>query len=125
MSRSRTPPAVAKATGAADRNPGRFSGRNDPTSPLLGPPSRWMTADQKKAWKMFADELPWLVESDRPMLEVAATLRALLIAGKGMAINNTQVYSAVLSKLGATPADRSRTQPLSAAEEEDEFFGRG
>jgi hypothetical protein len=35
----RLPPAVAKATGAAIKNPSRHAGRNDPSSQLLGEPS--------------------------------------------------------------------------------------
>lgn len=74
---------------------------------------------------MFTAELPWLVESDRLMIEIAATLRAPLIADKGTVINNTPVYLTILSKLGSTPADRSRIRPLMDPEDEGEFFGRG
>lgn len=118
----RTPANKAKITGAASRNPSRFAGRNDPTSPLLGDPSRGLSAAQKRAWRMFKEELPWLVEADRAMIDLAATLRAQFIAQKGLSINMTQVYSAILSKLAATPVDRSRAPSFPSDGMRDEFF---
>jgi hypothetical protein len=124
MPRQRLPAVIAKATGAALKNPGRFRGRNDPASPLLGEPSKFLPVSHKRAWRMFQADLPWLVEADRPMVEAACSLRAQLIAGRGdMGLNALQLYSSILSKLGATPVDRSRTQPLDPEREPDEFFG--
>ena len=127
MANPRLPVAKAKILAASIKNPGRHAGRNDPTSPLLGPPSSFLPAAHKRAWRMFQAELPWLVEADRPMVELACSMRAQFMAGKGgMAINCIQIYSVLLSKLGATPVDRSRTQPLQFDEDEgDEFFGGG
>ncbi|SLJ92881.1 hypothetical protein SAMN06295987_1026 [Novosphingobium mathurense] len=119
----RLPPQVAKVTGATSKNPGRHAGRNDPTSPLLGEPSRYLNAKQRRAWRMFKDELPWLVESDRPLVDLAAIQRAKLIEFQGLTINEVQVYSAILSKLAATPVDRSRAPSFLDDEEPDEFFG--
>ncbi|WP_079729912.1 hypothetical protein [Novosphingobium mathurense] len=72
---------------------------------------------------MFKDELPWLVESDRPLVDLAAIQRAKLIEFQGLTINEVQVYSAILSKLAATPVDRSRAPSFLDDEEPDEFFG--
>lgn len=118
----RLPPIKAKVIGAADRNPGRHKGRNDPTSPLLGEPSKWLTAAQKRAWRMFVVELPWLVEADRAMVDLAAVLRAQFIAQKDLSLNGTQIYSAILSKLAATPVDRSRAPSFPSDADYDEFF---
>ena len=118
----RLPPTVAKVTGAAIKNRGRHAGRNDPTSPLLGEPSKFLTAAQKRAWRLFKDELPWLVEADRAMVDLAASFRAQFTEFKGLSINNTQVYSAILSKLAATPVDRSRAPSFSSDGQRDEFF---
>ncbi|WP_156367316.1 hypothetical protein [Novosphingobium sp. KN65.2] len=109
-------------TGADRKNPGRHAGRNDPTSPLLGEPSRHLTAKQKKAWRLFKDELPWLMEADRAMLDLAATFRAQLTEMHGLSINNAQIYSAILSKLAATPVDRSRAPSFPSDGGHDEFF---
>ncbi|MDB5582931.1 MAG: hypothetical protein JWR80_8107 [Bradyrhizobium sp.] len=123
MSRNRLPPAVAKLTAADTRNPSRYAGRNDPTSPFLGEPSRWLTAAQKRAWNMFKTELPWLVESDRAIVDLAATFRADVMKAKGgVSLNSLQVYSAILSKLAATPVDRSRAPSFEPERERDEFF---
>lgn len=118
----RLPPAVARLTGAASKNPARHAGRNDPTSPFLGEPSRYLNAQQKRAWRMFKDELPWLVEADRALVDAAAIQRAKLIEMKGLGINDLQVYSAILSKLAATPVDRSRAPSFPSDGERDEFF---
>ena len=122
MVRNRLPTAVARATGANIKNPARFAGRNDPASPLIGQPSRWMRPCEKRAWKLFVAELPWLVEADRAMLELACGLRGPMFLAKGISISSIQVYSAILSKLGASPVDRSRTQPIGNDAPRDEFF---
>lgn len=122
MPRSRTPKAKAEITGTANRNPARFAGRNDPSSSPLGEPSTHLEGHAREAWLSFVAELPWLVESDRSLLEIAAELRGKLRADPVAGVNLLQTYSAVLSKLGATPADRSRITMPNDEDERDEFF---
>ncbi len=122
----RIPKAKAAVSGAAIKNPGRFTGRNEPSAPL-GDPSLLLKENERDAWLCFTGELPWLVESDRALLEVASALRARILARDGVGINHLQVYSAILSKLAATPVDRSRVS-VSADEEDDDpdgFFETG
>lgn len=119
----RLPPQVAKVTGADVRNPQRFTGRNDPNSPFLGEPSKHLDAKAKRCWRKFKSELPWLTEADRAMVDLAAALRSS-IENMGMAgVTGVQVYSAVLSKLGASPVDQSRTSGFPDSGGRDEFFG--
>ena len=81
-----------------------------------------MKANEKRAWRLFVDELPWLVEADRPLMELVCGFRGMLMNGGGLPTASSQVYSAMLSKLGATPVDRSRTQPRAEETMIDEFF---
>lgn len=120
---ARTPVAKARITGADIRNPARHRGRNDPTVAPLGDPSTFLADDQCEVWRKFQAEIPWLVESDRSLVELATILRTRLIGGGEVGINQLQVLSAVLSKLGATPVDRSRINAPAEDEEPDEFFG--
>lgn len=122
MPKPRLPNVVATVIGAADKNPGRFRGRNDPMTAPLGEPSPRLKPTEREAWGKFVAERPWLVESDRPMLEIACALRSRVIGRRGMTINVVQVYSAVLSKLGASPADRSKVAMPPQEDEPDEFF---
>jgi len=121
--RNRTPNAKAAVTGTASRNPSRFAGRNDPTVAPLGEPTAFLDDAQRKAWDCFKAEIPWLVASDRSLVEIACILRARFQQGGEAGINVLQTYSAVLSKLGATPVDRSRTIMRDDEPEPDEFFG--
>ncbi len=104
----RIPKAKADVTGASLKNPRRFIGRNEPTTIPLGEPSDYLKDGARRAWLSFTAELPWLMESDRAMVEVAATMRARLRSGDGVGVNVLQAYSSVLSKLAATPVDRTR-----------------
>lgn len=122
MAKPRTPIDKARITGADTRNPQRYRGRNDPAVSPIGEPSPHLKDAERESWQRFAAELPWLVESDRALLEVASALRSKLDSRDGVGLNHLQIYSAILSKLGATPADRSRVSMPSRDEEPDEFF---
>lgn len=121
---ARHPTAKARVLGADLKNPQRYRGRNDPTCAAIGDPSPLLTDGQREAWEKFTAEIPWLVASDRALLEIASILRARIADPGEIGINQLQVYSAVLSKLGATPVDRSRVMLADDEDEEDEFFGR-
>lgn len=124
MARSRTPPAKAQVIGAALKNGGRYRDRIAPSGrPALGEPYAYMTEAERTAWQMFVDELPWLNGSHRAMMQLACRLRARLHTDPDVGVNAMQVYSAILSKLGATPADQSRVNmPDESDDEHDRFF---
>lgn len=124
MPNPRKPVAVAKATGAAVKNPGRHAGRSEPKGKPLGKPSTFLDEHGCKAWEGFRAELPWLMESDRAVIEVAAHVRGRLIGGEDVGVTALSMLQSILSKLGATPADRSKVSaPDGDDEQEDEFFG--
>lgn len=124
MARPRTPVAKAKVTGAAAKNPGRHRDRADPSvAPLPDPPAH-LDPSAQQAWEHFRSELPWLTASDAALLEVGAIVRGRLLIGEVPGITALNMYQSVLSKLGATPTDRSKVSvPNDESEETDEFFG--
>ena len=117
------PVAKAKITGAATRNPKRHAKRADPVNGPLGGPPAHLQLFAKRAWDRFRAELPWLTSSDRALLEVACIIRAEMLQGQIVGIQKLNTYQAVLSKLGATPTDRSKVNVPDEEPEKDEFFG--
>lgn len=127
MANPRLPAGKAEATGAALKNPSRHAERKAPkgTRPL-GEPYVKMTEDEQNAWHEFAAELPWLNSSHRALLQLACRLRARLNNDADMGVNAMQAYSAVLSKLAATPVDETKVSYGDDGEEDpaDAYFGR-
>lgn len=106
MPRARTPLAKAKATGRTIVNPARFKDRKEPKSKPLGKPSPHLDEDQCRAWESFKREMPWLMESDRGLVEAASMLRAAL--WEGLDVKVVTQLRICLSAMGGTPADRSK-----------------
>lgn len=125
MARPRLPQAKAEVSGAALKNPGTFRGRKAPRSRPLGDAYASMTPGQVDAWEEFREELPWLNASHRALLQAACVLRARLNEDPAIGVNALQTYSAILSKLAATPVDETK---VSAPDDDDgdpadAFFG--
>lgn len=126
MAANRLPALKAEVSGAAIKNAGRFKDRKAPRSRAVGEPFARMNELQREAWDQFRDELPWLNNSHRALLEVACNVRARLASGDEVGINVLQTYSAILSKLAATPVDESKAAYGDEEQEDpaDKFFGR-
>lgn len=112
----------AEVTGADAKNPGRFKGRADPKVAAIGSPPRHLKPSAKRAWKRFVKTMPWLTASDEAMLGVAAAIQGLIIDGADVGVTRLSLFQSVLSKLGASPTDRSKVVMPDDDEEEDEFF---
>lgn len=123
MPNPRVPVAKAHVTGAAVQHPGRHAERKEPTSRPLGKAPSFLSEFGIQAWEGFKAELPWLMESDRAVMEICAQVRGLLIAGEDVGVTKLSMYQSMLSKLGATPADRSRVNVADDDSGGDEFFG--
>lgn len=125
MANPRQPVARAEITGATLKNPKRHRDRKEPKNLIpLGDPSTFLDDDGKRAWEGFKRELPWLMESDRAMIEIAAKLRGSLLAGADFGEGKMKLLQTILSKLGATPTDRSKIMFGGDDDDEDEFFNR-
>jgi hypothetical protein len=123
MANPRQPVAKAKATGAAAKNPGRHADRSSPKVTGLGKPSTFLDKNGREAWEGFKRELPWLAESDRSLVEIAALVRGRLLGGEDVGVTALSMLQVILSKMGASPADRSKVSAPNGDEPEDEFFG--
>lgn len=122
MPRPRVPTERAKTEGRHLHNPQRYKDRADPNTVPLGEPSEHLTAGAVIAYEAFRNELSWLMESDRALVEGASILRGKMIDNGDLGISAIQTLSTILSKLGATPADRSRISlPDDNGDDEDEF----
>lgn len=84
-----------------------------------------MPDDQKAVWRQYVAEWPWLDSSDRTILRMACILTVRLDK-EDVGVNTLQTLSSILSKLGATPVDKSKVNHADgdAEEESDKFFGR-
>lgn len=127
MARPRLPVAKAATSGAAIKNPSRHAGRKRPTGVrVLGEPYKTMTAGEKRAWKEFAAEMPWLNASHRVLLRLACLWTARMEDPKAeFGVSATQALSSILSKLGATPVDESKVSHGGDDEDAGEEFFAG
>lgn len=116
MAMPRLPQAVAEITGAATKNPARFRGRSSPRVRSLGPPRKALNAAEKRLWKEFNEDLPWLGRSDRRLVELAVKLQHRIDTEPDCPVAVFAQMRMVLSAMGGTPVDRSRV----ATEDEDD-----
>lgn len=123
MANPRTPAAKARVTGAANAHPGRHKGRSDPKSTPLGQPSKFLDEYGRQAWEGYRAELPWLMEADRSLVEIASSVRGRLLGGQDVGVTALSMLQSILSKMGGTPADRSKVGAPDEEPEADEFFG--
>jgi hypothetical protein len=124
MANIRTPLAKAKATGRTYHDAKRFKDRREPASRPLGKPSPHLDDLQRQVWEAFRREVTWLTEADRTTVEAASILRAMLWAGGCDQVKIIGKLTPLLSRMGATPADRSRVHVPKdqEASPEDEFL---
>ena len=123
MAAPRTPAAKAEATGAALKNPARHRDRSEPKTTPLGKASAFLSSHGVEAWEGYRRELPWLMEADRSLVEIAASVRGRLLAGDDVGVTALSMLQSMLSKMGGSPADRSKVTVPDDDAPEDEFFG--
>ena len=124
MPRPRTPREKARITGADRNHPSRFARRFAPNLVPLGEASNWMNDGQRAAWKLIQREIPWLMESDRALVEIAASIRAWLMTGEEVSASALNQLRMCMAQMGATPADRSKVALPDEPDEDptDRFF---
>lgn len=124
MSRPRLPQEVAKITGAAAVNAGRYAKRSDPKVKSLGPAPKRFSPEQKAIWSEFNSDFPWLGRSDRALVEVATNLLdQLRTMGAESPIALYAQMRMILGQMGGTPVDRSKVAAPNeeSADPADEF----
>jgi hypothetical protein len=83
-----------------------------------------MNDGQRAAWNQFRREVPWLMESDRALVEIASYLRARLMAGEDVGAGAMNQLRMCAAQMGATPADRSKVAVPAEPDDDpaDRFF---
>ncbi len=120
MARPRKPTAELELNGAFKKDPKRGEARSyePPSNGPIGDPPNYFDDTQRDLWWEVVDIVPpkVLAKADRLVLEVISRLMEKLRTGviRGAELN---ILISCLSRLGLTPADRSR---VTAAPEVDE-----
>jgi hypothetical protein len=127
MARPRTPRAKAAVEASDKKNPQRFKNRTDAKAdgPLGNPPA-WLkdTPDlkAKAAWKLFEKELPWLNQSHRTLVGMAANIQGRIMAGEDVGVQKMNLLRQMLGQMGATPADASKVATGDDGDEKDDLL---
>lgn len=124
MARPRTPKAKAAATGADQKNKGRFDDRNEPVIDAdLGDPPDWLKDTEnnkpRQAWATLKREVPWLNESHRMLVATVSNQLGRLIAGQEIGVQASVFIKQCLSEMGATPSAASKVGAKPDGEQED------
>ena len=83
-----------------------------------------MNDGQRTAWNLIRREVPWLTETDRALVEIAAYLRARIMAGGEVGVGAMNQLRLCAAQMGATPADRSKVAAPAEPDDDptDRFF---
>jgi hypothetical protein len=127
MARPRNPLGKAKTEGRDKINAGRFKTRKEPrVNGPLGPPPTWLadsdTNKAKSAWILFQKEVPWLTESHRMLVGMAASIQGRIMAGQDVGVQALNLLRQILGQMGATPADASKIAVPDGDEEKDDLL---
>lgn len=127
MARPRNPLAKAKAEGRDKMNAGRFKNRAEPkANGPLGAPPKWIadtdTCKAKSAWQLFNKELPWLNESHRMLVGMAANIQGRFMAGQDVGVQAMNLLRQMLGQMGATPADATKITVPDDEEDADDLL---
>ncbi|RUW49795.1 hypothetical protein EOA32_21425 [Mesorhizobium sp. M1A.F.Ca.ET.072.01.1.1] len=127
MARPRTPRAKAAVEASDNKNPQRFKGRKEPkANGALGAPPKWIadtdTIKAKSAWQLFHKELPWLNESHRMLVGIAANIQGRIMAGQEGGVQAMNLLRQMLGQMGATPADATKITVADDDEETDDLL---
>lgn len=127
MARPRTPRAKAAVEASDKKNPQRFKNRTDAKAggPLGNPPA-WLKdtpeLKAKAAWKLFEKELPWLNQSHRTLVGMAANIQGRIMAGQEVGVQAMNLLRQMLGQMGATPADASKVATGDDGDQKDDLL---
>jgi len=110
MGRPRTPSAILELRGSYRKNPQRRRHPEPQPSGPLGKPPRLLAREERRAWRDIERITPpgVLTVADRWLVEIAARLMAKMRGPKGLRPGERTQLIQCLSKMGLTPADRSK-----------------
>lgn len=115
MARPQTPLEIAQATGARDKNPGRYEARKNAPEPTgeLGDPPAYFTDVQRDMWREVERTVPpgILTSADRFLVEYFSKLMCRhrsFDPDDALSPVEQGHLRACLGSMGLTPADRGR-----------------
>ena len=127
MAKPRNPLGKAKIEGRDKVHAGRYKNRTDAKAdgPLGNPPA-WLKdtpeIKAKAAWKLFEKELPWLNQSHRTLVGMAANIQGRIMAGQEVGVQAMNLLRQMLGQMGATPADASKVTTADDGDEKDDLL---
>jgi len=125
MGRPRTATAVLELNGSFDKNPQRRRKHEPKPSGPLGDPPKRLDTTERKMWRELEGMAPdkVLANSDRWLVEIVCRLMTRWVYKNRMPLNNGELAQLMqgLSRMGLTPADRSRID-LGSGEKETNAF---
>lgn len=127
MAKPRNPLGKAKVEGRDKVHAGRYKNRADAKAdgPLGNPPA-WLKdtpeLKAKAAWKLFEKELPWLNQSHRTLVGMAANIQGRIMAGQEVGVQAMNLLRQMLGQMGATPADASKVATADDGDEKDDLL---
>ncbi|RJT32787.1 hypothetical protein D3227_25650 [Mesorhizobium waimense] len=127
MARPRTPLAKAAVEASDKKNPKRFKQRREPKAGgPLGAPPKWLidtdTSKAASAWLLFQREIPWLTQSHRMLVGMAANIQGRIMAGQDVGVQAMNLLRQCLGQMGASPADASKITVPDEGDEKDDLL---
>lgn len=127
MARPRTPRAKAAVEARDKKDPQRFEGRNEPrVEGALGDPPDWLVdtnaSKARSAWLLFQREIPWLNESHRMLVGLAANIQGRVMANQEVGVQALNLLRQCLGQMGATPSDASKVTLPEDDEDDDDIL---
>lgn len=127
MARPRNPLGKAKTEGRDTKDPQRFKARKEPKgSGPLGSPPEWLTDTDtnkaKSAWLLFQTEIPWLTESHRMLVGMAANIQGRIMANQDVGVQAMNLLRQCLGQMGATPSDASKVTVPDDEDDKDDLL---
>lgn len=111
MSRPRKPTKLIALQGGFRKHPERARARAAEPQPNgeLGDPPACLSKVQQRIWYELAEQVPSgvLTNADRILVELTVRLISKMRSGRAMA-SEVSLLQSCLSRMGLTPADRSR-----------------
>jgi len=130
MGRSRKPTAILELTGAFRRHPERRRARGHEPRPSgpLGDPPRCLNRNERQAWRELERLAPArvLTNADRWLVEIASRLMAKMRkpGGPGLRPGELGILTQCLSRMGLSPADRSKVVVVAENDDTQNPFAR-
>lgn len=126
MAKPRNPLLKAKAEGRNVTHASRYAKRKEPAAKgPLGSPPKWLVDNAatkaKSAWLLFQREIPWLNESHRLLVGIAASIQGRLMAGDDVGVQALNLLRQCLGQMGATPSDATKVALPDDEEEKDDL----